>query len=66
MDIRELIKTKRQAMGMTQEELGILIGKKRCLIAKYETGRVKKIPIESLKALATVLKIPVETLWKAL
>ena len=39
MDIGQKIKEARIAKGMTQEELGKILGVQRSAIAKYEKGR---------------------------
>jgi transcriptional regulator with XRE-family HTH domain len=58
MTINEIIKTKRRAMGMTQKELSILVGKNRSTVAKYEAGSGLTLPV--IKALSRVLNIPIE------
>ncbi|MBO7150968.1 MAG: helix-turn-helix transcriptional regulator, partial [Clostridia bacterium] len=39
MDIGAKIKAARLAKGMTQEELGAILGVQKSAIAKYESGR---------------------------
>lgn len=58
MDIGEKIKTARQAKGMTQEELGEILGVQKSAIAKYENGRVVNIKRSTLKKISDVLEIP--------
>ena len=41
MSIGKLIKDARIAKGLTQEELGELVGVQKSAIAKYENGRVE-------------------------
>jgi transcriptional regulator with XRE-family HTH domain len=65
MDIKTLIKTKRQERGLSAAELGRLINKHRTTILKYEDGTVKDIPLTTLKSLSKVLKVPLEKLCKA-
>ena len=55
MDIGKLIKDARLAKGMTQEELGNLVGVQKSAIAKYENGRVVNIKRSTLQRLAKVL-----------
>ena len=58
MDIGLKIKTARQAKGMTQEELGYILGVQKSAIAKYENGRVVNIKRSTLKKISDVLGIP--------
>lgn len=61
MDIGTKIKNARIAKGMTQEELGRLLGVQKSAIAKYENGRVVNIKRSTLKRISEVLGIrPVE------
>ena len=61
MDIGSKIKNARISKGMTQEELGKLLGVQKSAIAKYESGRVVNIKRTTLKKISDVLDIrPVE------
>lgn len=57
MDIGEKIRSARQAKGMTQEELGNILGVQKSAIAKYESGRVVNIKRSTLKKISDVLGI---------
>jgi len=57
MDIGEKIRTARLAKGMTQEELGQLLGLQKSAIAKYENGRVVNIKRSTLKKISDILGI---------
>ena len=57
MDIGTKIKTARQAKGMTQEELGEILGVQKSAIAKYESGRVVNIKRSTLQELAKALDL---------
>ena len=57
MDIGAKIKEARIAKGMTQEELGQLLGVQRSAIAKYEKGRVVNIKRGTLKKISDILGI---------
>ena len=57
MDIGNKIKTARIAKGMTQEELGKLLGVQKSAIAKYENGRIVNIKRSTLKKISDVLEI---------
>jgi repressor LexA len=58
VDIGLKIKAARQAKGMTQEELGDILGVQKSAIAKYENGRVVNIKRSTLKKISDVLDIP--------
>ena len=58
MEIGLRIKTARIAKGMTQQELGDILGVQKSAIAKYESGRVVNIKRSTLKKIADVLDIP--------
>lgn len=58
MKIGLRIKTARIAKGMTQQELGDILGVQKSAIAKYESGRVVNIKRSTLKKIADVLDIP--------
>jgi transcriptional regulator with XRE-family HTH domain len=58
VDVGAKIKNARQAKGMTQEELGEMLGVQKSAIAKYENGRVVNIKRSTLKKISDVLGIP--------
>lgn len=55
MNIGEKIKKARRAKGMTQEELGELLGVKKSAVAKYENGRVVNIKRSTIKKMSNIL-----------
>lgn len=57
MDIGKKIKTARKAKGMTQEELGQLLGVQKSAVAKYESGRIVNIKRSTLKKMSDILGI---------
>ena len=57
MDIGKLIKDARNEKGLTQEELGALVGVQKSAIAKYENGRVVNIKRSTLQKLAKALDL---------
>lgn len=66
MNIGEKIKAARLAKGMTQEELGAILGVQKSAIAKYESGRVVNIKRSTLKKISDVLNIrPSELIFEA-
>ena len=57
MEVGEIIKNARKAKGLTQEELGNIIGVQKSAIAKYEKGRVVNIKRSTLQKLASALDL---------
>ncbi len=57
MNIGEKIKAARLAKGMTQEELGEILGVQKSAVAKYEKGRIVNIKRSTLKKISDVLGI---------
>lgn len=57
MNIGQIIKDARIAKGLTQEELGTLVGVQKSAVAKWENGRVVNIKRSSLQKLAIALDI---------
>lgn len=57
MNIGDKIKSARVEKGMTQEELGKLLGVQKSAIAKYESGRVVNIKRTTLKKISDILDI---------
>lgn len=65
MNIGEKIKAARLAKGMTQEELGKILGVQKSAIAKYENGRIVNIKRSTLKKISDVLGIrPSELIYE--
>ena len=58
MGVGVKIRNARLAKGMTQEELGELLGIKKSAVAKYENGRIVNIKRSNLKKISEVLGIP--------
>ena len=57
MEIGQKIKQARIAKGLTQEELGNMVGLQKSAIAKYENGRVVNIKRSTLQKLAKALDL---------
>ena len=57
MEIGTIIKNARLAKGLTQEELGSIVGVQKSAIAKYENGRVVNIKRSTLQKLAIALDL---------
>lgn len=64
MNIGQKIKDARLAKGLTQQELGDIVGVQKSAIAKYENGRVVNIKRSTLQKIASALEIrPSELLF---
>ena len=57
MEVGDKIREARLAKGLTQEELGQMIGLQKSAIAKYENGRVVNIKRSTLQRLAAALDL---------
>lgn len=57
MEIGQRIKEARLQKGLTQEELGKIVGLQKSAIAKYESGRVVNIKRSTLQKLALALDL---------
>ena len=57
MEIGQKIKKARIERGMTQQELGDIVGVQKSAIAKYENGRVVNIKRSTLQKIAKALEI---------
>ena len=57
MEIGQKIKKARLERGLTQQELGNIIGVQKSAIAKYESGRVVNIKRSTLQKIASALEI---------
>ena len=55
MEIGKKIREARIARGLTQEQLGEIVGLQKSAIAKYENGRVVNIKRSTLQKLASAL-----------
>ena len=57
MEIGQKIKEARNIKGLTQQELGDLVGVQKSAIAKYESGRVVNIKRSTLQKIASALDL---------
>ena len=57
MELGQKIKEARLQKGLTQEELGQIVGLQKSAIAKYENGRVVNIKRSTLQKLAKALDL---------
>ena len=57
MEIGQKIRNARVAKGLTQQELGAMVGVQKSAIAKYENGKVVNIKRSTLQKIASALSI---------
>ena len=57
MEIKDLIKEKRQELGLTYEQLGNLIGVGKSTVRKWETGMIENMRRDNIIALSKALNI---------
>lgn len=57
MKLGEKIRNKRKELGLTQEQLGELIGVKKSAIAKYENNRVENLKRPTIQKLANIFNV---------
>lgn len=57
MEVGQKIKKARLERGLTQQELGNMVGVQKSAIAKYENGRVVNIKRSTLQKIASALEV---------
>ncbi len=57
IEIGRRIKSAREEKGMTQEELGKILGLNKSSIQRYETGKIQKIKLPILENIAFILDV---------
>ena len=57
MTIAEKIRLLRKQAGLTQTELGDMLGVKKNAVSKWECGRVEDIPAGKIKAMARIFDV---------
>lgn len=55
MTIGQRIKKRRKELGISADELGLLLGVHRTTIFRYESGYIEKMPIDALEPIAHAL-----------
>ena len=56
MTIGERIKARREALGMSVDDVAAILGKNRATVYRYENGEIKRMAIDVLAPLAQVLR----------
>lgn len=62
MGISERIKTRRQELGLSVDEIADKLGIDRATYYRYESQEIKKFPLDCVLPLADILQLPPETL----
>lgn len=62
MEIKDLIKQRRQEKGYSLEDVAKLVGVSRQTVQKWETGKIENMRRSSVAALSSALDIPIEAL----
>ena len=57
MNTGDRIKQLRNEKGLTQEELGDLLGVKKAAIQKYENGAIVNLKVDTIKKLSDIFKV---------
>lgn len=57
MTIGEIIKAKRDQLGLTLEEVGTNVGVDRATVMRWEKGQIQKMGRDKIAALASVLQL---------
>ena len=65
MDLAQLVRTRREARGWTQEELAEKIGRDQNFISSIEIGRTRRPKSQNLRALMEILDIPADLMAAA-
>lgn len=58
MQVGEYVKYLRESRGLTQEELGKVIGVQRAAVQKWESGKVQNLKRETIKKLSEYFGVP--------
>lgn len=57
MDLKLLIKERRNSLGLSQQELADKINVSKSLISRYESGEIYNMGIDKVRALAAALEL---------
>ncbi|AWI04129.1 helix-turn-helix domain-containing protein [Clostridium drakei] len=57
MNMNEKIRTRREELGFTLQQIGDYLGVSKATIQRYESGEIKNLKLESIEKLANILKV---------
>lgn len=63
MDKADIIKARREELGMSYRELSEKTGYSKSVLQRYESGTTKKIPVDRLEVIAKALKLDIFSLY---
>lgn len=60
----QVIRQLRKAKGLTQEELGLMLGVQKAAIQKYESGQIVNLKLKTIKKLCEIFNVdPVKFIY---
>lgn len=62
MQMGDIIRENRERLGLTQEELGAMVGVNKGAVWKWENGKVQNLKRSIIQKLAMIFQIPLSTL----
>lgn len=57
MEFKDIVRKRREELGLTLEEVGDAVGVSKATIQRYESGNIKNIRRDKINALAKVLRV---------
>lgn len=57
MDVKDIIKTRREELGLTMKELAVKVGVSEGTISRWESGEISNMRRDKIVALANALRI---------
>ncbi len=57
MDIQDKIKSRREELGLTYEEIGKIVGVSKSTVRKWETGMIENMRQDKITLLARALRV---------
>ncbi|RXI55259.1 hypothetical protein DP122_04960 [Clostridium tetani] len=57
MKMNEKIKSRREELGLTLQDIGDFIGVSKATVQRYESGEIKNLKLESIEKLAIILNV---------
>lgn len=57
MTIGELIKSQREKLGLTLEDVGLAVGVSKATVSRWESGDIQKMKRDKISALSNILQL---------
>lgn len=64
MEVKDIIHTKRKALGYSLEDVARIVGVSKQTVQKWESGKISDMRRSSIAKLSKALNIPLETLME--